>query len=144
MKETDIAYLAGIIDGEGCISMYQISNGHGKSVMCGLWIANTDKNLMDWLVENLGGSLNTRTSKKPQWKTSWVWAVYSQNMEDVLIRVLPYLKVKHTQAELALRARELMKRSGKNGKGYNQEIANGYNSIVTEFKGLNQRGVALN
>ena len=52
LSETQKAYLAGIVDGEGCISFCKI----GSFLYLGVSVANTNKPLINWLRTNLGGT----------------------------------------------------------------------------------------
>ena len=54
MEETVKAYMAGIVDGEGSISISRQSNS--KSYICQLAIVNTNRELIEWVCDNFGGS----------------------------------------------------------------------------------------
>ena len=96
-SETDYAYLAGIIDGEGCINAYP--NGRSNPVPR-LTVSMTDAVVIEWLVM-FGGSMrleSSRTSGKPIWR----WTATANPLRVLLPRCLPYLKAKKGQAELLL------------------------------------------
>jgi hypothetical protein len=100
-------YLAGILDGEGCICLYgsEVSDCKFHSSLQ-VMIYNTSLRLMRWLVKNVGGKYYTRTAngygKKPG-KTQYVWHPSgAKNREKFLLGVLPYLVIKEEQAKVAL------------------------------------------
>lgn len=99
--ETDLAYLAGIFDGEGCIHL--TPDHHRKStrnrVM--LTISNTDRELMDWLL-GFGGSLAS-DGKDPRRSVQYRWRIAARSdVIDFLESILPYLRVKKSKAEIAI------------------------------------------
>ena len=67
MKEytiVQIAYLAGIVDGEGSIYIGNFScnpKTGTKNYQTNMEVTNTDENLINWLMENIGGRKNTYT-----------------------------------------------------------------------------------
>ena len=81
MNQNDIAYIAGLFDGEGSVEYVkrkQQKKGNKKSynfwsIRCEM--SMTDQDVMEWFYETLGfGSLKKReakkswTGKKPQWR----------------------------------------------------------------------------
>jgi hypothetical protein len=112
MQETDKAYLAGIIDGEGTIHATINDSGAMTS-----WIAvyNTDKDLMDWIEETfiVGGVYQVKRRQK-HWKTSYVWKCNGRAGASVLKAVLPYLRVKKAKAEKYIEIHEGMNGTGQN------------------------------
>jgi len=98
MKKTDLAYIAGIFDGEGCIT-FQKSKSHPQSVFVEL--TNTN----EWIVRQFyfwfGGSFRNWQSQ-PHWKVTWRWVAQGEGGVKFLELILPYLKLKRPQAELAI------------------------------------------
>lgn len=96
MTETDWAYLAGLIDGEGSISIC-----HTVIVR----IPNTDMDIIGWLVESFPDAkvakANSNTSYGHKLCLNVRWN--GRNSIEVLTKVLPYLRSKKRKlAELAL------------------------------------------
>lgn len=102
MDTQDIAYLAGIIDGEGCVSV-AINKKNGRNYYrLTLDITNTNDNLMQWIQGIFGGIVRTSYARSENRTNLHSWTA-SGNQAQVLIKlVLPYLKVKLEQAKLAL------------------------------------------
>lgn len=59
------------------------------------------------MVETFGGKAAPRKRKKG--KDVWEWKRWDDNAADVAFQLLPYLKVKRKQAELAMHFREYVK-----------------------------------
>ena len=113
LSETEKGYLAGIIDGEGCIMLARHLGKHDKHVYhLYLSIANTSMALHRWLEERLPGAgyvkqhqqakLDARPGANPEhWKSRYDWIVSGNRVVSVLLReIAPYLVIKREQAEL--------------------------------------------
>lgn len=104
----DLAYLAGIIDGEGCISISKRFNKDRtayKNFVIKLIITNTDLKLIEWLVKNFGfSSIRRMVSKKyPNSKVCYNCNIQSNYVIDLLKQVYPYLIIKKAKAELIIK-----------------------------------------
>lgn len=96
-------YLAGIIDGEGCITV-----GAGQRETCVnynpiLAVQNTSKALIDWLQSKFGGQVYLSKKQTKKNKPAWTWRfTKKKDIELILLAVLPYLIVKREQAKILL------------------------------------------
>lgn len=96
-------YLAGIIDGEGCIAI-----GAGQKETCINYnalvlVQNTSKVLIDWLQHNFGGQVYLSKKETERTKAAWMWRITKKkDIEILLLAVLPYLIVKREQAKILL------------------------------------------
>lgn len=104
--DTDWAYLAGLIDGEGCISA---SSQHAPRYHAQLKVLNTDRRMLNWIRETFAkGSVSVNRLGEGNSKTCFKWRVTGkENVAYILTEVLPYLVIKKDQALLA---RELCER----------------------------------
>jgi len=137
MKEKNWSYLAGLFDGEGCISICPRKDKHGDNafIFC-IQITNTNTTLMKWLIEHFGGVYYSQDgkSRKPNWKPSYRWRVKGRaNEEEFLLGVLPYLVIKKEQAKLAL---EFVRMWQEKNPARRLEISN-------RMCELNRRGVSV-
>ena len=81
MKISDVAYIAGLFDGEGCVSykQYNRQRKHNKKPyptwQIRVEIAMTDKAVIEWLHETLGfgWSAEKKYHTKPKYKRQWRW-----------------------------------------------------------------------
>lgn len=99
--ETDKAWLAGFIDGEGTITLFKC---RGKWLSPAIEIENTCKEALIWTKELLGYGSDIRIherKKSQDRKIVWYYNVFGvDNVGNILKVILPYLKVKKKQAEL--------------------------------------------
>ncbi len=107
LSETDKAYLAGILDGEGCIRLSRHRSGTtGYVYHIQITISNTSNSLMKWLDDKLPGTAYS-TSLKPQQngagtrKPAFNWVLAGNRRATVFLReIAPYLVIKKPQADL--------------------------------------------
>ena len=109
MDEIDIAYIAGLFDGEGniCIGVHRVKRERhyilpSHSLQCS--ISNGNKEVLDWIQEMYGGYVSTSTysDKKKNWDDCYTWRVHSNSACTFLSLIQPYLRIKQKQAELAI------------------------------------------
>jgi hypothetical protein len=98
MKKTDLAYIAGIIDGEGCIYIERGKKGRGFQLSVS--VGSSDKCLCELLKFSFGGCVYQMKSKTlPMWK----WEIRTRQAGQFLESILPYLRLKQPQAEIAIK-----------------------------------------
>ena len=102
MNESDIAYIAGLFDGEGSVyfkKMKQIKhNRPGKPIhnviVIRMEIAMTDKDVVKWCHDFFGcGAFNER-KVKPGYKRQWRWRVSHRDALYVAKLLWPYARIK--------------------------------------------------
>ena len=138
-----LAYLAGIIDGEGNIGINLSKKGKWQNCdnyKIRLTISGTDMRLMNWLVENFGGWICKKPIYKKEHKQSYNWSLMCSQAGDVLEMVLPYLIIKRQQAMIMVSYRKLQafkKYTYPQRKKYSESIRE---EIYEAIKYLNCRG----
>ncbi len=116
ITETDWAYLAGIIDGEGsvCICKAGYNNYADKTHPNGrvqlrptISIVNTDKTLIEWIVDTLANInvhckiVTLKSQRRKKWKPCYhIQVVGFDNLQKIAKVVRPFLKVKAKKLEL--------------------------------------------
>ena len=88
LTEVDRAYIAGIIDGE-----VHISVKYGR-----IKITNTDKKLLDWLRDKLGGSISNVKRYKVSYKKLYSHELSKMGAVILMKSILPYLIIKKETA----------------------------------------------
>jgi len=88
---SDLAYLAGIIDGEGSVGNHSAGVGKRRFV---IEVKMTDEPLIDWLVATFGGFKQFRPKQNIKWKDQWRWRVQGKSAESLYAQVLPHLRIK--------------------------------------------------
>ena len=118
MADEGWAYLAGIVDGEGHLSIAaHISPGKTYVLRPTLEIGNTDKQLIDFCYKLLGCRGKIGVYTKNRQTLYYNCRLYSRDLEKPLQKLLPYLICKKSVANLALRFINLHQRY----KGYSTE-----------------------
>ncbi len=120
MLETELAYTAGIIDGEGTIVIERsrdnkpqqstqrhrnrTRNHSGIKYRMHVSVLIREKSLCEWLRLNYGGSVYMAGKPtNPNHSQCWVWRVGSGVASGFLKQIIPYLHLKKLQAENAIR-----------------------------------------
>ena len=100
IEKTDLAYIAGLFDGEGSVSykQYMRKRAHNKKAyptwQIRLEIAMTDKSLLVWLHEVLGvGTMGPR-KVKPGRKKQWRWRCSQRDAYYVCLLIWPWSHTK--------------------------------------------------
>ncbi len=109
MEEEILPYVAGLMDGEGSITI-GISKPSKKKQLKSpshwlqVGITNTNRELIGWLYEKFGGHIsdNSHSPSRKKQRPCWAWRVMSNEAKDFLVSLYPYLRVKKRQAELAI------------------------------------------
>jgi hypothetical protein len=114
MSETTMAYIAGIIDGEGGIYMTRNSCGSnanperdGPSRPCGykvlVSVVTTSKPLAEFLPTSTGaGRVRFEPGIKRRRLDSWQWRLHTHWAVELLETIRPYLLIKRLQADLVI------------------------------------------
>jgi hypothetical protein len=110
VDKTELAYAAGIVDGEGCISFH---TGETYSIM--VVVVNTSEWLVQWLQTSFGGAVYHRHGECESrgWKPIHHWTIASEEALGFLKLVYPYLRLKKPQAEIAIKFLEMRGSKGR-------------------------------
>lgn len=101
LKETDLIYAAGFLDGEGCFEL--LGPAHKSCIR--IKVYNSYKPVIDWFLETFGGSYYNagRMSIKPM----YAWSITGENCVNFCKLIIPFLKEKKRQAEIIVEFRDL-------------------------------------
>lgn len=97
MSEIDVAYIAGLIDGEG--SVYVMKH-RDKTFYPAVSICMTHAGVLAWLAEKLGLSMSAVPRTPAGWRDQYSVRIHGARAVLLCHRMPPYLKVKRQQAEL--------------------------------------------
>lgn len=131
MRDTDVAWLAGIIDGEGSVSVHSVL---GKYASPNIQVGMTHRGTIEKIRSLVGGKVVLRPSPNKRWKPCWMWNVYGQDASRVASIVLPYVVTKRPQITLLT-----MMPAGSKTYGEESNVALRYWFAEASY-GLNQRG----
>jgi hypothetical protein len=100
--DTDIAWAAGFLDGEGHFGA-RFRSGGRTSLGVELTASQTHKAPIDKLVEIFGGAVHEVSKKTTTGRTTWQWTIASgKRLREVLPLLIPYLTTKKQEAEILL------------------------------------------
>lgn len=107
MQDIDKAWIAGIIDGEGSIFvMTQKRDDRERATNYILRVAvqSTDPYMTKELVKLYpeGAEFSVQRDKRPECSNTLKWQINGRRAATFLEDILPYMRVKHDQAKLAI------------------------------------------
>ena len=101
----NLAYAGGLFDGEGIICIAKVRTNKNKGgLYFGLRIelSNTNEQVVRWIQCYFGGSVYERYADIDTRRTLWAWHIRGQMALGFLKIIIPYLRIKKQQAELAI------------------------------------------
>jgi len=111
LSDAQAAYIAGVIDGEGNISITQYIRKDRPSLTykVRVVVVNTDKRMINWIREATGMGWVVFTKAAHQNKPVWRWGISSNDdIVALLERIKQFLIIKREHAEVALAVRYLI------------------------------------
>lgn len=120
MRQTEIAYLAGVLDSDGTIgvkrSTYAVrvtKDSHQPSYSERIHIRQVERQALDLFSALFGGSVSVQPAATPNRKPLFRWGLTDRKAATALRVLLPHLRIKRLQANNCLRLREVKERSKK-------------------------------
>lgn len=112
MNEIDLAYIAGLIDGEGYIGIkkskaYASQGRKTPGYHARIQIRMVDEPAIAFISEILGGWYYKEKPHSAKGRPLYCYQASDQKAEDVLTAVLPFLRVKRQGADTVLTLRKL-------------------------------------
>lgn len=99
-RPTHLAYLAGIIDGEGHVA---IPNSRGSGSR-GVIVCMADMAILEWCHDHFGGTISSQW-KQERGRPRRIWGIYGYDqLELVVPAVRPYVVLKGPELDLLLKA----------------------------------------
>jgi len=110
LSDIDRAYIAGLVDGEGCLRIGRVGGPKPsrKAYYYPIFLLGmSDEAVILWLRGKLSSGtvkLNNHTAlrRNPRWKPQWQVRLYGKRTQTLCKVLLPYLKVKQAQARVVL------------------------------------------
>lgn len=118
LTELQKGYIAGIIDGQGSICLtQQHKNEHRTPVIT---VASTTYEILEYLKENIGGSISKKKTYQEHHKQSWQWSIKTNLVIELLKEIKDYLLVPEKKYRADLIVNEYKKVTPRNGR-YSEE-----------------------
>ena len=112
-SDTDWAYAAGFVDGEGCIAVVRSFVPDRDRYVYGVHVvvANRDRAVLDWMRDVWKGWVVQVQSQSANNSQAWHWRSPTGTSAETFLRGLrPWLRIKADQCDNALAMIELLKR----------------------------------
>ncbi len=139
-SKLDIAYLAGLFDGEGCIfiSINQEPKYKHSYYSLMVHLSNTDPYLINWIGDTFGGRIARSKPGTGGKRKVWIWWTRSQKAGRILKLITPYLKCKKAQAEIALEMQKTFNKFG-GSKKLSQKVLDFRSKCKADISALNHQ-----
>ena len=151
-KKEQVAYFAGLFDGEGCVFINKTwQNKRKLSPRYKLQVSITNSNPKPLIIikQLYGGIISARRKNNEKYKAWYVWRVTTKSAENFLRDILPYLIIKKEEVELALIHRKFANKhrmdsqENKNIKHYTDEELKKQEKIRIELKELKRTAYVM-
>lgn len=134
LKEIEKAYLAGIIDGEGTVTLTR--QRKNQTATPSVSVANNNLKLLKWIKSLLGGTIISKKKRKVDHHDSYAWMIRYDSALRFLKEIRGFLIVKRPHADLILKKyKSVTHRAGK----YTPAMYKKKMQLVAEIRKLNQR-----
>ncbi|SMB85209.1 LAGLIDADG-like domain-containing protein [Desulfonispora thiosulfatigenes DSM 11270] len=136
LSPIEIAYIAGIIDGEGTITLTTHKKGCYPSPT--ITVASSDYELISWLKKtiNAGQIIKKKNYNPDKHKDSWSYVLKYNNVLTLLEYIEPYLVIVNKKKRAELILNEYKKLTPRNGR-YSEETLNQKGLFYKKFMELN-------
>ena len=138
-KIEDLAYFAGLVDGEGtiCIMKHGVKNGRIRLEIC-LSICNTNKAIITDIRTFFSSGtviVDKRTVRK---KPLWDWEIRGIKAKEIIKSLYPFLRIKKSHAKSALDF-PLAKSGALGMNGYSKSDTEKRHEVYRILRELNRR-----
>lgn len=143
-EEIDMAYAAGILDGDGSFSLLlhrSITKDSWRSFYhpC-IQLSNAYERMSQWLHEKFDGSLRMKYPQQPHHKPLFVWSLRSrEKCKSLVARVMPFLKLKTEQAKIMLDFLNIDHFDMGEGEKFNLKMKNANRDLLFNHTGFNMQ-----
>ena len=131
--DAEAAYAAGILDGEGSISITRNHSGRWPSPQVS--VASTDRELLDWLQARFGGAISTKQPCQPQHSISYDWKLTDRRTLRFLQVVRPYLVIERKLRRCDLLLQAYLECTPRNGR-YTEDMLLKKQAFLDNFASL--------
>ena len=135
MNLEEKAYIAGIIDGEGTVTLSRAHANETPSPKVS--VANNSLPLLKWIKDKAGsGVIITRSQREPQHGIQYVLDISDNAALELLAEIKGYLIIKKSHADLLVsRYKAVTSRNGR----YTKKLLAEKMELVSEIRKLNQQ-----
>ena len=129
LSETDAAYIAGLVDGEGTITLTRKHRNENQQLCVS--ISSTERQLREFVL-NISGvvKITNKRTTSARHAPSFTFAVYNRQALDLIKQILPWLKSYKLQ-RAALILQDYIPLTPRNGK-YSQDLRDRRSAFVEQ------------
>ncbi len=126
----DAAYLAGMVDGEGTITLSRRSRHKQRGLV--LTISNTEKPILDYVLDTVGvGKITNKRIARSHHTPSYTYQVSNRQALSLLGQITPFLR-SHKAARSALVLKDYLRLTPRNGR-YTKELLKERDAFIGMF-----------
>src|SRR5512138_762750 len=133
MVNTELAYAAGLFDGEGSVSLVRQKNNRSHSPQVS--VASNDYEVLAWFQKRFGGSIVTKQPRKATHSVSYDWRLTDRRALSFLELIRPYLVIERKIRRVDLLLNNYLACTPRNGR-YSAEIAEQKQALIETFFSL--------
>lgn len=132
----DAGYIAGLIDGEGSISLARKHAGENRQLV--ITISNTERSILEYVLRAIGsGKITRKRTSQIHHRPGLTFTITNRQALRLLARIHPYLR-SYKRERSALVPSNYLALTPRNGK-YSSELASARAAFEEEFLGLTNR-----
>ena len=91
LSETDAAYLAGLIDGEGTIALTRLHRGQNRQLV--ISVSSTERSLVEWVLHSTRvGKITSKRTSSPHHAPGLTYTIANRQALALLLQVTPHLR----------------------------------------------------
>ena len=133
LSDTEAAYAAGILDGEGSIQF--VRNHRSRWPSPSVSIASADRELLDWIRSRVGGTIIQKKTYRPQHSPAYEWRLTDRRALQFLGIVRPYLVIQRKIVRCDLLLSEYLASTPRNGR-YTEQLVTRKRELIERFSSL--------
>ena len=129
----ELAYAAGLFDGEGSISLVRHRDNRTHSPQVS--VASTDYEVVIWFQKRFGGSVVTKQPRMSNHSVSYDWRLTDRRALAFLELIRPYLVIERKIRRIDLLLNDYVACTPRNGR-YTEEMAERKQALIETFFSL--------
>lgn len=136
VSRDQIAYVAGIFDGEGCVSFIKKE----RTYFIRIHITNTNRELLDHIQSLFGGSIFKCYRGNEKYKDRYDWVLGWTKAVEFLEIIYPWLIVKTDAADVAFAWQAIRPGRGLKTKEHKEQLDKSYALLKAQIGWINRKG----
>ena|ERR1041385_2850870 len=133
MVDTELAYAAGLFDGEGSISLVRQKTNRSHSPQVS--VASNDREVLDWFQKRFGGSIVTKQPRQATHSVSYDWRLIDRRALTFLQLIRPYLVIERKIRRIDLLLNDYVACTPRNGR-YTSKMIERKQALIETFFSL--------